>query len=97
MAHEARVRVSCLTEDFIIDHVTLGQVLAPLSLADREMLLLIYHIGAPLSYRGAWPPNLTEIGVYIGTTHEGKPLSEAAVRYRRDMLLAKWLANPPQR
>lgn len=79
-----------MTEDEMLDRVTLWQLLAPLPVYDREMLLLIYHVGRPEAYTGTWPPTLTDIGLYIGTRYGPRPLSEAAVRYRRDVLMKRW-------
>lgn len=77
-----------VTEDQLLNIVAVEQLLARLEEPDRLMLRMIYHLDHPDDYEGPWPATYTDIGVYVGTRYEGQPLSEAAIRYRRDVLLA---------
>lgn len=77
-------------EDEILNRVTVEAVLAKLHPADRMMMLLIYRVEQPDDWSAQWPPRFEDIGVYIGTRYEGKPLSEAAIRYRRDAIEGQW-------
>jgi hypothetical protein len=52
------------------------------------MMLLVYGIEFPDDW-GARPVTFTTIGEYIGIKFEGAALSEAAIRYRRDVLLQR--------
>lgn len=54
------------------------------------MVKLLYAIERPEDWQGSWPPKIAEIGVYIGMRFNGKPLSEAAMRYRHKMLKRHW-------
>lgn len=78
-----------MNEDQILDHVSVERLLATLGAADAEMLILIFRIKAPPDgWTGRWPPTYEQIGDYIGRKYEGRPLSEAAIRYRRDAVFA---------
>jgi len=80
-------------EDAILTRVALEQALARETPSDRVMMLLIFRVSVPEDWFGLpWPPTYADIGNYIGTRFGVGPLSEAAIRYRRDTLLAKWRA-----
>lgn len=71
----------------ILTLIELENVLGKLPDADREMLLLLFRVEMPEDWRWPWPPRVSQIGEYIGYKYEGRPLSEAAVRYRKKVLL----------
>lgn len=78
-----------MSEDRILDAVSVEALLEKLQPADAEMLILIFRIQAPPDgWLGRWPPTYEQIGDYIGRKYEGRPLSEAAIRYRRDAVFA---------
>lgn len=77
-----------MTEDEILTAVTVEAVLARLTPADRALMHLVYGIAPPEDYAGTWPPTHADIGFYIGMRFEGYRLSEAAVRYRKKVILA---------
>lgn len=74
------------SENEMLARVSVEQVLARLNEADRVMLNMIYEIEFPEDW-GNLPVTYTNIGAYIGKRFEGKALSEAAIRYRRDVLI----------
>lgn len=77
-----------LTEDEMLDRVAVQQVLAVLSEPDRIMMKMVFGLEYPADW-GNRQPTFTTIGHYIGMRFEGEPLSEAAIRYRRDVLLRR--------
>lgn len=77
-------------EDAILSRIDLETALAKLHPADRAMMLLIYRVACPDDWDAGWPPRYLDIGRYIGLRFEGSPLSEAAIRYRRDVVLRMW-------
>lgn len=79
-----------MDEDAILTSIDLERALATEHPADREMILMVFRIEVPSDYVGPWPPKYEDIGRHIGTKFEGAPLSEAAIRYRRDVMLARW-------
>lgn len=79
-----------MDEDTILTRVTIEAELEKLHPAERAMMLLIYKIDQPEDWTGPWPPKYEAIGRYIGLKFEGRPLSEAAIRYRRDAVLGVW-------
>jgi hypothetical protein len=79
-----------MIEDHILNLVDLEHALAKLERPYREMILIIYRVWQPDDWEGRWPPTYQDIGVYIGIKFEGKPLSEAAIRYRRDQVKEMW-------
>jgi hypothetical protein len=79
-------------EDVILTRIAIETELAKLDESSRVMILLIFELEAPTDWPYGWPPTYRQIGVYIGQRfgEEQKPLSEAAIRYRRDVILAMW-------
>lgn len=53
-------------------------------------MLLIEKVDRPDDWTASWPPRHVDIGIYIGIKYRGKPLSEAAIRYRRNVVKLKW-------
>lgn len=78
------------SEDDILNRVSVEALLAKLRPEYAEMLVLIYRLEHLADYTGTWPPTYDAIGHYIGTKFgkDHRPLSEAAIRYRRDAALA---------
>ena len=79
-----------MNEDQILTKVAAEAMLDKLIPADRDMMVLIFRIQQPDDWDGPWPPRFEDIGRYIGMKYEGVSLSEAAIRYRRDVLLREW-------
>ena len=79
-----------MDEDALLTQIAIDSALALEHPADREMILMVFRIEVPSDYAGPWPPKYEDIGRHIGSKYEGAPLSEAAIRYRRDVMLAKW-------
>jgi hypothetical protein len=52
------------------------------------MILLISQVELPADWGGR-PITYAEVGAYIGLRFEGKVLSEAAIRYRRDEIMKR--------
>ncbi len=80
-------------EDLILIRVDIARELSKLSTMDCVMIELIYHHRRPEDWTASWPPKYADIGIYIGVKFENKPLSEAAIRYRRDKIKEKWQEN----
>lgn len=76
-----------MNEDEILDRVAVERLLARLDEADRLLLLMVHGIEFPPDW-GARPVTFTTIGAYLGLRFEGAPLSEAAIRNRRKVLLS---------
>jgi len=79
-----------MSENQILTRIDLERALARLHPADAMMMKLIYQLEQPDDWSGRWPPKFEDIGHYIGVKYEGAPLSEAAIRYRRDVVRAQW-------
>lgn len=79
-----------MDEDQILDRIDLERQLARLHPADRDMMLLIERFDKPDDWTAEWPPRFSDIGIYIGLKYRGKPLSEAAIRYRRNVVIRFW-------
>ena len=80
-----------MSEDQILLQIDIDRALALLPPADRVMIELIFRVSVPADWgERDWPPTYTDIGDYLGRKFEGSPLSEAAIRYRRDVVLAMW-------
>lgn len=80
-----------MNEDQLLIKVDIETALARLDPADRDMMVLIYRLERPVDWgRRRWPPTYDDIGDYVGRKHEHGPLSEAAIRYRRDVVQAQW-------
>lgn len=77
-------------EDEILARIDLEVALAKLHPSDRDMMLLIYRVSRPPDWDAPWPPRYLDIGAYIGLKYRGSALSEAAIRYRRDVVLRMW-------
>lgn len=77
-------------EDEILSRIDLEVALAKLHPSDRDMMLLIYRVARPTDWKAPWPPRYLDIGEYIGKKYRGAALSEAAIRYRRDVVLRMW-------
>lgn len=75
-------------EDNLLLRVSIDQVLATLSQADRDLVNLCSGIDAPSDYDGPWPATLAAIGAYMGNKYDDGPLSEGAIRGRRNKLFA---------
>jgi hypothetical protein len=74
--------------DMLLLRVSIDQVLATLPVADRELVLLCSGLEAPEDYQGPWPATLAAVGNYIGKKYDSGPLSEGAIRARRNKLFA---------
>lgn len=77
-------------EDEILTRIAMEAALAKLPAKHRAMMLLIYRVECPEDWTGRWPPRFEDIGYYIGVKFEKGPLSEAAIRYRREAIEAMW-------
>lgn len=84
-----------MTEDMILNQIDVENELKKLNPADREMLLLMFKLYKPDDWTGRWPPKLAQIGDYIGRKFEGKPLTEAAIRYRKKAALEQLRGTRP--
>lgn len=83
-----------MNEDLVLTQVDVERALAKLSPEDRAMIVLVFRVDIPADWgKRPWPPKYTDIGDYIGRKFRGSPLSEAAIRYRRDVVLANWVAQ----
>jgi hypothetical protein len=82
-------------EDEILGKIDLQRALDKLSERDRIMILLVFKLERPEDYTHAWPPNLADIGVYIGMKFHGKVLSESTIRYRKKEMEAMWRGERP--
>lgn len=74
-------------EDDVLNRVSVDHVLRRLDEADAVMMRMVFRIEYPDDYAGGVPATFGDIGSYIGLRFEGAPLSEAAIRYRRDVAL----------
>lgn len=77
-------------ENIIIDRIAIEDALEALPPEHCAMIKLMYGWDCPADWTGSWPPKITEIGTYIGNKYEGKPLSEAAMRYRHKVIKRYW-------
>lgn len=80
------------TEDQLLTRIALETELAKLPEADRVMMLMIYKIEIPSDYArfaDEFPVTYGSIGKYIGGKYETQALSEAAIRYRRDVIIGQ--------
>jgi hypothetical protein len=75
-----------MNEDHILSRVAVEQVLRRLAPADRCMMLLVFEIEFPDDW-GDRPMTYAAIGDYIGRRFEGRVLSEAGIRYRRNEIM----------
>jgi hypothetical protein len=65
--------------------------LEKLEAPERELVLLAFKYDLPPAYEGCpWPMSLTEVGRFWGMRWHGQAFSEAAIRYKRDAVLARW-------
>lgn len=79
-----------MNEDQILNQVSVEALLDTLTPADAEMVALIFRLRPqPDDWVGRWPPTYDAIGAYLGNKYGGRPLSEAAIRYRRDAVFAR--------
>lgn len=76
-----------MNEDQILSRIQVEEALASLEPADAAMMRLIFGFEKPDDWKGRWPPKYEDVGRYIGNKFEDGPLSEAAIRYRRDVVL----------
>jgi hypothetical protein len=76
----------------IEDRIDIERSLDMLEPADREMMVLIFRLEIQPEDWGKrpWPAKYDDIGDYIGRKYEGSPLSEAAIRYRRQVVFQFW-------
>lgn len=80
-----------MSDERILTKIDIQTVLDSLPPADRELILLAYKYELPPGYEGApWPMSLTQVGQLWGKRWYGQEFSEAAVRYKRDAVLARW-------
>jgi hypothetical protein len=88
----AQVPAGCgVSEDQMVTQIDIDIALEKLDPADRDMIVLIFRLERPVDWGiRAWPPKYSDIGDYVGRKHELGPLSEAAIRYRRDVVFAQW-------
>ena len=77
-------------EDQILAQVDIEAALSKLPPSYAVMMLLVYKVKQPDDWEAQWPPRFEDIGWYIGMRFRGHPLSEAAIRYRRDQVEAMW-------
>jgi hypothetical protein len=77
-------------EDQWLNRIALEQLLAMLSPADRDLIILVDKLDLETAYAGPWPPTQAEIGRWIGATYGTEPLTESGVRYRRLQIIAMW-------
>lgn len=82
--------------DEVINRVSIFQALEKLDEPSRELVLLIFKYELPDGY-AEWPRNLAEIGRLWGVKWYGVPLSEAAIRYKRDAIAEKWQGKGKKR
>lgn len=80
-----------MSEDPIINKITVEQYLSRLSEERRTVLLLTEGFGVPDDWHEG-DVTYSAIGRYIGTRFRGAPLSEAAIRYIREKSLE--ILNP---
>jgi hypothetical protein len=84
-----------MTEDQMLNRIAIDAALAKLEPADAVMMRLIAGLEPPGDWPFEvvpWPPKFELIGHYIGITYETdrQPLSEATIRYRRDVVEDFW-------
>lgn len=77
-------------EDDILVRLVVEDALAKETELDRVMMLLVHKIEVPSDWPGPWPYTFVDVGRYIGLRFRGVPLSEATVRYRRDLIHKRW-------
>lgn len=81
-----------MNESAHLDTIAIATELARLRPWERDMVVMITGYEQPEDYAGPWPATYAHIGRYIGEKYEGRALSEAAIRYRRDQLYERWAA-----
>lgn len=79
-----------MTEDDILIAIDIERALAMLSPRERMMMEIISGYLQPEDWDMPWPARFEDIGRYIGLKFDGKVISEATVRYRRDQVKAMW-------
>lgn len=79
-----------MDEDQILAQIDIDAALSKLSEEFALMMRLVYKQYQPDDWEAQWPPRFEDIGWYIGMRFRGKPMSEAAIRYRRDAVEAMW-------
>jgi hypothetical protein len=79
-----------VNEDEILDRIAIEHALDQLEPKHAVMMRLIFRYDMPEDWPFPWPPKYETIGIYVGRKYEAAPLSEAAIRYRRDAILAFW-------
>jgi hypothetical protein len=77
-------------EDQILDAVDIARALRRLHPEDALIIRLWFQLEQPEDWTWPWPPRCEDIGVYVGLRFRGRAMSEAAVRYHRDAVLAMW-------
>lgn len=80
-----------MSEDSVINRITVEQYLSQLSEERRTVLLLTEGFGVPDDWNEG-DVTYSAIGRYIGVRFRGEPLSEAAIRYIREKSLE--MLNP---
>jgi len=79
-------------EDEVLNRIAVEQLLVTLSHEHRLVLELVFGLRYPSDWpwpNASWPPTYAAIGHYVGLQIRGRPLSEAAIRYRRFVALKK--------
>lgn len=86
-----------MIEDRILNRIDIDRAMAKLPEPDRVMMRLIFRLEIPEDWgKRRWPPKYEDVGDYIGRKFEDGPLSEAAIRYRRDVVLQLWAGKRGQ-
>lgn len=79
-----------MSEDGVLNRVTVAQLLATLADEPRVVIELTFGLTYPEDWPwpdATWPPTYAAVGFYVGNRFRGKPLSEAAIRYIRNAAL----------
>lgn len=79
-----------MSADEIIDKLAIEEALSQLPEDERAIMEMVYHYRRPDDYEGVWPPNHTQVGVYVGLKYHGKALSESTIRNRRNSIIERW-------
>lgn len=78
-----------MTEDTILNKVAVEQYLSGLDPESRMVLTLIFELDIPDDWGEDGAVTYAAVGRYVGRKFRKRPLSEAAIRYIRDMALAE--------
>lgn len=75
--------------DEVLNRVAVEQQLNRLEPESRLVLTLVFGLEMPEDWPGPWPATYAAMGDYIGRRFRKGPLSEAAIRYIRDVAIAE--------